>query len=464
MSVTEVEGDYLAYWLNTFISSGINTREHLLYQNIDAFLTEQLSQPNPVTKWEQWPTLFSYCESLAELVTRKGYMFYLGGKRFGLKGHNDVVAPVVSYCHPGPSLANLDSRTLTPVYDSGPHLNNLMLLLTLLDSLDGIPCFKSSGLKKVFTVVHYDGMPLNIGTFPRQENGQTFFDGIIPTIELAKMRELYQEGNAAVHKFISDNCSWISEVKEFDVCDASGQVHVNMFTKFSSTGGDAGSVKRELSEVFECLEACTNCLLADNAKNCRYPSLKEVCTRCEGLDIKSQPCISAKCIHVSSDQAPSQCKAHIELNSVASNDVNSGNYRFYGFRLLHFCKNCISSLRHYRLTDMSGTFFVALLSSVWASSTSEAKKMKSVAPASVFAFRDAHSDEIGYQTVFKPMEDIVKETGNIVTTLVPEQYKPTAVEAKTHSILGRPLYITRNANGDFLWTGRHLLQCTCSPF
>ena len=92
--------------------------------------------------------------------------------------------------------------------------------------------------------------------------------------------------------------------------------------------------------------------------------------------------------------------------------------------------------------------------------------MKSVTPASVFAFRDAHSDEIGYQTVSKPMEDIVKETGNIVTTLVPEQYKPTAVEAKTHSILGRPLYITRNANGDFLCTSRHLLQCTgtCSPF
>ena len=52
-------------------------------------------------------------------------------------------------------------------------------------------------------------------------------------------------------------------------------------------------------------------------------SFVEVCTRCEGLDIKSQPCISAKCIHVSSDQAPSQRKAHIKLNSVASNDVNS---------------------------------------------------------------------------------------------------------------------------------------------
>ena len=50
MSITDVEGDYLAYWLNKFIISGIITREHLIYQNIDAFLTEQLAQPNPVTK------------------------------------------------------------------------------------------------------------------------------------------------------------------------------------------------------------------------------------------------------------------------------------------------------------------------------------------------------------------------------------------------------------------------------
>lgn len=45
--------------------------------------------------------------------------------------------------------------------------------------------------------------------------------------------------------------------------------------------------------------------------------------------------------------------------------------------------------------------------------------MKSVTPATVFAFKDAHSDEIGYQTVSKLLEDIVKETGAIVTTLVP---------------------------------------------
>ena len=79
--------------------------------------------------------------------------------------------------------------------------------------------------------------------------------------------------------------------------------------------------------------------------------------------------------------------------------------------------------------------------------------MKAAVPASVFAFRDAHSDEIAYQTVSQPLEDVVKECGAILTTLVPEQYKPTAVEAKTHSIMGRPLYVASNSNGDILWTG-----------
>ena len=62
--------------------------------------------------------------------------------------------------------------------------------------------------------------------------------------------------------------------------------------------------------------------------------------------------------------------------------------------------------------------------------------MKAVVPAGVFAFRDAHSDEICIQTVPKPLEDIVKECKEIVTTLTPEQYKPTAAKAKTHNILG----------------------------
>jgi len=53
-----------------------------------------------------------------------------------------------------------------------------MLLLTLLDSLDGSLCILAPGLQKYLVATPYDGMPLNIRTLPRQENGETFFDGI----------------------------------------------------------------------------------------------------------------------------------------------------------------------------------------------------------------------------------------------------------------------------------------------
>ena len=103
---------------------------------------------------------------------------------------------------------------------------------------------------------------------------------------------------------------------------------------------------------------------------------------------------------------------------------------------------------------MSGTFYIGLLTAVWASNTIEAAKMKKPAPAAVFSFRDAHSDETAYKSVCNEIEEVMKETEAIVATLVPEQYKPTARKAKTHEIIGRPLYITCSGNGDFLLTGK----------
>ena len=38
----DIEEDYIAHWLNAFIKSGILATGHLLYQEIDAFLVEQL--------------------------------------------------------------------------------------------------------------------------------------------------------------------------------------------------------------------------------------------------------------------------------------------------------------------------------------------------------------------------------------------------------------------------------------
>ena len=104
--------------------------------------------------------------------------------------------------------------------------------------------------------------------------------------------------------------------------------------------------------------------------------------------------------------------------------------------------------------DMAGTFSVSMLTSLWASNSEESKQMRKVAPAGVFSFKDRHSDELCYQTVSEDLEKILQETKDVLTTLVPEQYRTFTVVAKTHSLLGRPLYITTNANGDFLFTGR----------
>lgn len=157
---------------------------------------------------------------MAELPTRKGYMFYFGGKCFGLKDHRDIIAPPNSYCKP--SLSTLDSQILGPVYKSGPYLKKLMLLLTLLDSLDGVP--RISRANQVYGYFALRWNAIEHWDLPYAGRWKTFFDGIIRHIKLNKMRELYQRGNTAEHKFIAENCSCISEVKENDVCDASNSL------------------------------------------------------------------------------------------------------------------------------------------------------------------------------------------------------------------------------------------------
>lgn len=81
--------------------------------------------------------------------------------------------------------------------------------------------------------------------------------------------------------------------RKSDICDASRKVHLHVYTKFSSMGGDAASVHKELKEVLQSLEVCSNCLVSGNAKDCKFPSLHEACTRCARLELKDAPCVSA---------------------------------------------------------------------------------------------------------------------------------------------------------------------------
>ena len=165
-----------------------------------------------------------------------------------------MVALSLGYCFPGPSVGTLDLKKPPPMFNNGPHLYNLMLLLTLLDTLDGIPSYEANRSKKYFTCIHYDAMPLNIGTFPRLERGKVVFDGIQTAITLERIEDLYKKGNVAVHKFIKENCARMSEVKEYDMMDASGTV--NVCTYFGTSTGDSETVKNELSEALKCFQSC----------------------------------------------------------------------------------------------------------------------------------------------------------------------------------------------------------------
>ncbi|CAB3985182.1 Hypothetical predicted protein [Paramuricea clavata] len=109
-----------------------------------------------------------------------------------------TAAPLLKYCFPGPSVSTLDLKKSPSTYNTVMY----MLPLTMLNTLDGIPTNKGNGIKKCFTCVHYDGMPLNIGTFPRQDNGEINFNGFLPAINLHHhMDDLYRNGNAAVHHY-----------------------------------------------------------------------------------------------------------------------------------------------------------------------------------------------------------------------------------------------------------------------
>ncbi len=206
-------------------------------------------------------------------------------------------------------------------------------------------------------------MPLNIGTFPRVDDKNVVFDRLKPAISLEKMLELNTTGTASLKKYITENCEWLSEVKEYDITDAKGSFQINAFTVFGPASGTSDDVKKQLSTVVSSVEICLNCILSNIPSQCKCNGLTEPCANCKLDNIF---CTCLKVVHVSnsSDQASAQRKAHEELNLASPKDIHNPEYIQFGFGLLHFCKNCISSARNYRLTDMSGTFCITLLTAI----------------------------------------------------------------------------------------------------
>lgn len=270
-----------------------------MYQEVDAFLTEQLRQPYPVTNWQNWPTLYSFCQSLATIASRRGYSFYIGEKRYGMNDQKEQIAPVHRYCHPGPSLSTLDEKKAEPMVTSGVHLENVALLLHILQTLDGIPCYQNNSVLKFLGIMHYDGMPLNIGTFPRPKGKTVVFDGITPPISLNQMVGLQRDGAGSLKKYISEHCEWISEVNEYDITDASGSFYINAYTEYATTKGTANKVKEAVSTVRNSIEVCQQCIKEHRQVECTFTTFKEACNRCKTLQSHGQDvkCTSFKVLH-----------------------------------------------------------------------------------------------------------------------------------------------------------------------
>lgn len=119
------------------------------------------------------------------------------------------------------------------------------------------------------------------------------------------MIELQQNGSGALKKFISEHCTWISEVREYDIKDASGSFFINAFTEYGTAQGISETIKTTLSNVIKSITVCVDCVKDGEHKNCHFTSLPDPCSRCKTLQQMGQNiyCTSFKIIHVSSDQA-----------------------------------------------------------------------------------------------------------------------------------------------------------------
>jgi hypothetical protein len=51
------------------------------------------------------------------------------------------------------------------------------------------------------------------------------------------MIELQRDGPGVLKKYISEHCTWITEVKEYDITDASGSFFINVFAEYGSAKG-----------------------------------------------------------------------------------------------------------------------------------------------------------------------------------------------------------------------------------
>ena len=64
---------------------------------------------------------------------------------------------------------------------------------------------------------------------------------------------------------------------------------------------------------------------------------------------------------------------------------------------------------------------------------------------------------MAYETVHKPIQDVLKAVGHVKDTLLPEPYKTWSPRCENHDTLSRPTSVAFNSRGEGIFCGGGIL-------
>ena len=365
-----------------------------------------------------------------------------------------------------PSQGTLRADELPPTYTTSTHLHKIGALLTMGKSLPSIPALRSSKCIVVLVGVQFDERPLNKGAFVRidpldgvwaaQLHGvyEKADDGTPRPITPERAHALLAEGNSATRKALT-SAIFTSSVKEYMAQTLDGALKMNIRTEYVVLDEKHMDVRAALKAARSEMRVCLACIEAGCA--CEITQIGEACATCERRGCQ---CVYASDVFDLCDQGSAQRKAFGELNSEinamqeelqvdSSHTLLNPRYQRVGHGMLHGAKNCVGSTRNYRLTDGStGEFSVRTLLAVATSDSPAAAQLAAAASRDVFKALDRHSDQIAYETVHKPIQDVLRSVGHVKDTLLPEPYKTWSTRCENHDTLSRPTSVAFNTRGE----------------
>ena len=438
-------GNYLCRWFELAIEEGTVPMDSMCFEELDARITMLLKSQVSI-KWNNWPTLNSYCKAFYSESGERAFKMYAGRSNLG-RQRNTKIPACRDVNHPAPNHRTMKRWKPEVNFDGGPALEKVAAVCELLQANSSSVAIESEGCTVFPVVCGYDGQPLNQGTFVRWHSASSSYiiDGIQPQVRYSDVKDTEE----TFAQYIKTNCKFNSEVIEYYIIDVKGLIAMNVGTVFSTSGTKHTDVARQLASVVHAVQICHECILNKHS-DCRYASQHAACERCQA---RSVTCIRLCVAHCYADMQASQRVAHELMQSQAPDELHDPKYRRYGFGILHMCKALVGYARNYRITDGIDIFCINMLVALWLSASYPSTLLTGI-NGKVFSYRDRHSDHLAYSTVSHNVEDALVAAKIVVVTIAPEQYRPWSQEAKDHRelSLGRPLFITVNRQGHCIWS------------